>query len=191
MELYKMFIDGQWCEASNGATREQINPSNGESLGFTAEGTVDDVNRAVDAAAEAFKIWRLTTPAQRAELLRKAADLVDERAEEIARLESGCTGQLLGGCRGDAGTVSAMFRFYAGLSVCNGLSEDEVWKMVTVNPAEILGIAHRVGTIEVGKDADIVLYPGDPLREVGVYARITIINGQIVYSAKEEQYGTI
>lgn len=84
-----------------------------------------------------------------------------------------------------------LFGLHAGLSVCNGLSEDEVWKMVTVNPAEILGIAHRVGTIEVGKDADIVLYPGDPLREVGVYARITIINGQIVYSAKEEQYGTI
>lgn len=141
MELYKMFIDGQWCEASNGATREQINPSNGESLGFTAEGTVDDVNRAVDAAAEAFKIWRLTTPAQRAELLRKAADLVDERAEEIARLESGCTGQLLGGCRGDAGTVSAMFRFYAGLAeLPSGLSYNQSSKITTVTLREPLGV---------------------------------------------------
>ena len=95
MSFYKMFIDGQWCDSSDAKTREQFNPSNGESLGFTAEGTVDDVNRAVDAAEEAFKSWRLTSSAERAELLLKAADLVDRRAEEIGRLESACTGQLL------------------------------------------------------------------------------------------------
>lgn len=141
MERYKMFIGGQWCDSSDGRTREQINPSNGESLGFTAEGTVDDVNRAVDAAAEAFKTWRLTSTAERAELLRKAADLVDQRAEEIARLESGCTGQLLSNCRGDAGTVSTIFRFYAGLvDLPSGLSYNQSPQITTFTLREPIGV---------------------------------------------------
>lgn len=141
MELYKMLIGGQWCESSSGATREQLNPSNGESLGFTAEGTLEDVNRAVDAAAEAFQTWRLTTTAERAELLRRAAQLVDERAEEIARLESGCTGQLLSGCRNDAATVSAMFRFYAGLvDLPSGLSYNQSPQITTLTLREPIGV---------------------------------------------------
>lgn len=84
-----------------------------------------------------------------------------------------------------------LFGMQAGLSIRNGLTEEDVWKMVTINPAEILGIADRVGTLEAGKDADIVLYSGNPLLEVGVFAQITMINGQIVYSAREDEYGTI
>lgn len=84
-----------------------------------------------------------------------------------------------------------LFGMQAGLAIRDGLTEEEVWKMVTINPAEILGIADRVGTLEAGKDADIVLYPGDPLREIGVFAQVTIINGQMVYSAKEGAYGTV
>ena len=79
-----------------------------------------------------------------------------------------------------------LFPMQAGLSLRDGLTEEDVWRMITVNPAEILGISDRVGTIEVGKDADIVLFRGNPLREVGVYAQTTIINGQIVYSAEKE-----
>ena len=79
-----------------------------------------------------------------------------------------------------------LFPLQAGLSLRDGLSEEDVWKMITVNPAEILGIADRVGTIEEGKDADIVLFNGNPLRQIGVYAQTTIINGQIVYSAEKE-----
>ena len=79
-----------------------------------------------------------------------------------------------------------LFGLQAGLAIRDGLTEEDVWKMVTINPAEILGIDSRVGSLEPGKDADIVLYCGNPLRDVGTYAQITIINGQIVYSAGKE-----
>jgi len=141
MSFYKMFIDGQWCDSSDAKTREQFNPSNGESLGFTAEGTVDDVNRAVDAAEEAFKSWRLTSSAERAELLLKAADLVDRRAEEIGRLESACTGQLLSACIGSANTVSLIFRFYAGLAdLPSGLSYNQSPQITTFTLREPIGV---------------------------------------------------
>lgn len=79
-----------------------------------------------------------------------------------------------------------LFPLQAGLSIRDGLTEEDVWKMITINPAQILGIADRVGTLEAGKDADIVLFRGNPLRQIGVYAHTTIINGQIVYSAEKE-----
>lgn len=141
MELFKMYINGEWCESSDGKTREQINPSNGESVGFTAEGTVEDVNRAVDAAAEAFASWRLTSTAERAELLRKAADIVDERAEIIAKAECACSGQLYRNCQMDAGTVSAMFRFYAGLvDLPAGMSYNQSPMVTTMTLREPIGV---------------------------------------------------
>ena len=69
----------------------------------------------------------------------------------------------------------------AGLAVNSGLDMKEAWKAITINPAMSLGIADRVGSLEAGKDADIVIWTSDPLACVGGEAYITIIDGKIVY----------
>lgn len=69
----------------------------------------------------------------------------------------------------------------AGLAVKSGLSEEEAWKAITINPARITGIADRVGSLEAGKDADIAIFCGNPLMDVDHKTVATIINGEIVY----------
>ena len=67
----------------------------------------------------------------------------------------------------------------AALAVRAGLPEEEAWKAITINPAEILGIDHLVGSIEVGKAADLVLWSGDPL-DVRSRAEKVLIDGRLV-----------
>ena len=72
----------------------------------------------------------------------------------------------------------------AGLAINAGLDEQEAWKAVTINPAVITGIADRVGSLEVGKDADVAIYKGNPLTDLQYTTKYTLINGQIVYQAE-------
>lgn len=72
----------------------------------------------------------------------------------------------------------------AGLAMQAGLPEDEAWKAITINPAEIAGIAGRVGSLEAGKDADVVIYKGDPLKDMQCKTVCTLIDGKIVYQAQ-------
>jgi len=69
----------------------------------------------------------------------------------------------------------------AGLAVDAGLPEEEAWKAITINPATQTGIADRVGSLEVGKDADIVIWTANPLTTVGAAAYLTMVDGKIVY----------
>ena len=71
----------------------------------------------------------------------------------------------------------------AGLAVNAGLDMEEAWRALTINPATAIGIADRVGSLEAGKDADIVIWTADPLKTVGGEAYTTIVNGKIVYQA--------
>ncbi len=70
--------------------------------------------------------------------------------------------------------------FCAGMAASYGLPLDEAWKAVTINPATIIGIQDRVGSLEVGKDADIVIWTAEPLTTIGGRAWMTIIDGKIV-----------
>ena len=69
----------------------------------------------------------------------------------------------------------------AGLAVNAGLDKAEAWKAITINPARSLGVADRVGSLEVGKDADVVIWTSDPLSRIGGEAYITIIDGRVVF----------
>lgn len=66
------------------------------------------------------------------------------------------------------------------LAAKNGLSTDLALKALTLHPAEILGVAERVGSLEVGKDADLVLWSGDPF-DLRSRVMLTMIDGQVVY----------
>lgn len=69
----------------------------------------------------------------------------------------------------------------AGLANKAGLDEMEALKAITINPAEIIGLSHRIGSIEVGKDADIVIFDGNPIKDVDCKTFATIIDGEVVY----------
>ncbi|MHC4643075.1 MAG: amidohydrolase family protein, partial [Planctomycetota bacterium] len=71
----------------------------------------------------------------------------------------------------------------AAFAVRHGMSHDEALKAITTTPAEILGVADKVSTLEKGKDADILILSGDPLK---VTTRIenVILNGKTVYKAE-------
>ena len=69
----------------------------------------------------------------------------------------------------------------AGLAVDAGLDMDEAWKAITINPAVQTGIGDRVGSLEPGKDGDVVIWAENPLTTVGGAAYITIVDGKIVY----------
>lgn len=73
----------------------------------------------------------------------------------------------------------------AGMAVKAGLPMEEGLKAITVNPAKICGVADRVGSLEVGKDADIAVFTGNPM-EVFTKTLYTIIDGRIVYDAGKD-----
>jgi len=72
----------------------------------------------------------------------------------------------------------------AGFAVNAGLDYEEGWRAITVNPANQTGIGDRVGSLEVGKDGDVVIWQDDPLTVVGAKAYLTAVNGKIVYQAE-------
>lgn len=72
----------------------------------------------------------------------------------------------------------------AGLAACAGLDIDEAWRAITIHPATALGLSDRIGSLEPGKDADVVIWTADPLHTIGGEAYITIVDGKIVYHAQ-------
>ena len=69
----------------------------------------------------------------------------------------------------------------AGMAVDAGLNIEEAWRAITINPATQIGIADRVGSLEPGKDADIVIWTADPLTTIGGAAYMTIVDGKVVH----------
>ena len=69
----------------------------------------------------------------------------------------------------------------AGLAVKAGLDVQEAWKAITINPARHTGIADRVGSLEPGKDGDVVIWEADPMTALGAEAYVTIVDGKVVY----------
>ena len=72
----------------------------------------------------------------------------------------------------------------AGLAVNSGLDYEEAWKAITINPAVQTGIGDRVGSLEPGKDGDVVIWTADPLTTVGAEAFTTVVDGKIVYQVQ-------
>ena len=85
----------------------------------------------------------------------------------------------------DAGVIQIQYLpLVAGMAAKAGLPIDEAWKAITINPATLIGIGDRVGSLEIGKDGDVVIWQADPLHEIGAESAITIIDGKVVYEAQ-------
>jgi len=111
---HKQFIGDEWVESSSGETMEVLNPATGEVIAEVPRGTAEDVERAVDAAKSAWETWQSKTPKDRMELLLALADVIDENAEELARLESQNVGKPWWVAKDEPGAMSDCLRFFAG-----------------------------------------------------------------------------
>jgi 1-pyrroline dehydrogenase len=129
---HQNLIGGEWVDSSGGETMEVLNPATGEVIAEVPKANAADVDRAVQAAKKALVEWRETTPGERAELLLKLADAIDEHTDELAELESRNVGKPLSSARDELPVCSDNFRFFAGAArVLEGKAAGEYMKGYT------------------------------------------------------------
>ncbi len=141
---HKNFVGGKWVEAVEGGTMEVLNPATGEAIAEVPACTAADVDRAVEAARAALPEWLDSTPAERAELLLKLADVLDANAEELAEIESRNVGKPLSYARDELPVCSDNVRFFAGAArILEGRSAGEYMRgytsMIRREPIGIVG----------------------------------------------------
>src|ERR671913_2190397 len=113
----RLFIGGEFVDAADGGTFPVTSPHDGGRLAEVAEAREADVDRAVAAARSAFPSWSATPAAERGRLLLRLADAVEERAAELARLESADTGHpIRDSTRLDVPRTAATFRYFGGMA---------------------------------------------------------------------------
>jgi 1-pyrroline dehydrogenase len=111
---HKNYIGGEWVDSAAGETMEVLNPATGETIAEVPASTEEDANRAVDAAKAALPEWLDSTPRERAEILLKLADVIEENAEELAQLESKNVGKPIAAARDEPSEMADNLRFFAG-----------------------------------------------------------------------------
>jgi 1-pyrroline dehydrogenase len=132
LQQLQNLVGGEWVDAVEGGTAEIINPATGEPIGEVPQGTQADVDRAVEAAKRAWPQWRESTPAERAELLLKLADAIDEHADELAEIESRNVGKPLAAARDELPVCADNIRFFAGAArILEGRSTGEYMRGYT------------------------------------------------------------
>jgi succinate-semialdehyde dehydrogenase/glutarate-semialdehyde dehydrogenase len=114
-----LYIDGAWRAASDGAEIEVLDPASEEVIASVASASVEDGLAAVDAAHRALPAWAATAPRRRAEILRKAFELMSARSEDLAKLMSQENGKALKDARGEAAYAAEFFRWYSEEAVRN------------------------------------------------------------------------
>ena len=141
---YENFVGGEWVGAADGKTMEVLNPATGEVIAEVPASSALDVDRAVAAAKQALPDWLETTPGERAEILLRLADLLDEHGDELAALESRNVGKPLSYAKDEIPVGSDNLRFFAGAArVLEGRSTGEYMRgytsMIRREPLGIVG----------------------------------------------------
>jgi succinate-semialdehyde dehydrogenase/glutarate-semialdehyde dehydrogenase len=108
-----MIIDGERVSGGGRRTHAVLNPATGETLGELPLADPADLDRALDTAARGFRIWRDSTPQQRAAVLQGAARLMLERQDELARIATMEEGKTIGEARAELMMNVGLFNFYA------------------------------------------------------------------------------
>src|SRR6266849_6274307 len=114
-----LWIGGKWRKASDGGRFDVLDPATENKIASVASATVDDAKAAVDAASAAFEGWAGRKPRERAEILRKAYELIMRDAERFAKLITLENGKALSDSRGEVAYVAEFFRWYAEEAVRN------------------------------------------------------------------------
>jgi 1-pyrroline dehydrogenase len=141
---YANFVGGEWLDAVEGGTEEIVNPATGEAIAEVPRGTEADVDRAVQAANDTLPAWRETTPAERAAVLLELARVIDENAEELARIESQNVGKPLSYAAAEMPVCADNLRFFAGAArLLEGRSAGEYMRgytsMIRREPIGVVG----------------------------------------------------
>src|SRR2546423_10682545 len=114
-----LWIDGEWRKASDGGRFDVIDPATENKVASVASATVEDAHAAVDAAADAFPGWAAKKPRERAEILRKAFELIMRDAERLAKLITVENGKALPDSRAEVAYAAEFFRWNAEEAVRN------------------------------------------------------------------------
>ncbi|UDQ74486.1 betaine-aldehyde dehydrogenase [Pectobacterium brasiliense] len=114
--LQQLYINGTYVDSTGDDTFEAINPANGDIIAHIQSATAADVDRAVSAATSGQKVWAAMTAMERSRILRRAVDILRERNDELALLETHDTGKPLSETRTvDIVTGADVLEYYAGL----------------------------------------------------------------------------
>jgi aldehyde dehydrogenase (NAD+) len=108
------FIGGRWVECATGRTMTSLNPATGSVLGEVPDSSAADVEAAVQAAVRAWPAWRAIPAPRRAEILYRAAEMLVQRKDDLARLMTREMGKILTETRGDVQEAIDMTYFIAG-----------------------------------------------------------------------------
>ena len=109
----QLFINGHWQDAADGRTLAVINPATGTEIGRVAQAGKADLDLALAAAQKGFETWRDMTAADRSKVMRRAADLMRQRAGDIARLLTQEQGKPLAEAKGEAMAAADIIEWFA------------------------------------------------------------------------------
>ncbi|RMD94496.1 MAG: aldehyde dehydrogenase family protein, partial [Alphaproteobacteria bacterium] len=109
----KLFIAGEWRDASGGVRKPVHDPATEEEIGTIAMASEEDIDAALAAADAGFDEWRRRGSWERAAIIRRTADLIRERTDQIATLMSLETGKPLAEARAETGAAADQFEWYS------------------------------------------------------------------------------
>ena len=136
-----LFIDGTWGPAAGGRTIDVVNPSTGDKIGTVPHAAISDLDRALEAADKGFKTWKKISAYDRSKIMRKAADILRERADNIARLMTMEQGKPFAEAKGET---------LAGADVIDWFAEEARRAYGRVIPARAEGVYQLVIKEPVG-----------------------------------------
>src|SRR5580765_3031676 len=110
----QLLIGGEWVEARGGGRFDVTDPATGEPTGSVPDAGADDVRAAIDAAADAFPGWSGLAAIERARILRRAADVIRERKDEIARVMTLEQGKPLAEAAGEVDYAAGFLEWFGG-----------------------------------------------------------------------------
>ncbi|CRY71939.1 betaine-aldehyde dehydrogenase [Yersinia pseudotuberculosis] len=114
--LQKLYINGAYTDSASGDTFDAVNPANGECIAQLQAANAQDVDKAVAAAKQGQPVWAAMTAMERSRILRRAVDILRDRNDELAAIETADTGKPLSETRSvDIVTGADVLEYYAGL----------------------------------------------------------------------------
>lgn len=137
-EKYRLFIGGTWRDSGDGRTMPAINPYNQDVWAHIPVATPADVTDAIAAARHAYEtVWRHTSGLERATLMHRLANLIDENAERMALLETTDNGKVIRETKTQMGYAARVYRFFAGYA-------DKIWgNVIPLDQKGVLDLAIR------------------------------------------------
>ncbi|MBX8826445.1 NAD-dependent succinate-semialdehyde dehydrogenase [Ochrobactrum sp. SFR4] len=137
----QLLINGEWRNAQSGRTIDVFNPATSEVIGKVAHAEKVDLDAALDAAANGFKIWSASSPFDRSKFMRRAADLLRERADAIAPILTLEQGKPLAEAKGE---------ILAGADIIDWFAEEARRTYGQIIPARAAGVSQMAFKLPVG-----------------------------------------